>query len=309
MQEAAENNQIILDLRQQLRDALAEVNAVKFSGRLGNSAKKRPQTSTATVEVPPVFDTSLTYQDAQGRKLFDNMKKEDSLRGTRHKDLSSSQGGGGGAGLSRSGKLLVQSLSSSHRSGGGSTENKTDNGSFMRSTLSSSGVAASPPPPPPSFGSTSQWLLTFRAELQRVVDADKVRVLSLHECRESILAAYESKAAADARTAARGTGPSASASSAPAYHADTMEMHVYRGLEKKYGLRSLAVDHAAMLLISVRLYADTDTDVELFYKIFRNDVEEEFRLVQNELKKSIKDLLMVQLMNKYAASYHDYMFH
>ena len=212
------------------------------------------------------------------------MRKEGPQRGG-----AANQGAGGGAALS---------LQTSSRTNSGSTETKLDR------PHTATGVH-----PPSAPLSCSQWLLSFRAGLQKAMDADNVRTMTIQACRESILAAYDSKAAAAARAVARGNNLHGSPSSAPAYHTDTMEMHVYRGLEKKYGLRSLAVDHAAMLLISVRLYADTDTDVELFYKIFRNDVEEEFRLVQNELKKSIKDLLMVQLMNKYAACYHHCMLH
>ena len=282
---------------------MAETNAARFSGRKGNSTKQ-PLPSTTTVDVPPVFDTSITYADARGRRLFDNMKKENSMRGVR---ISSSGAGGKDASLnssgilsdreslSRSGKLLEQSLMNASR---GAAEAKSEKGNFMKATLASSGSHL-PPPPPATFASSSQWLLSFRAELQNVIDADKVRQLSLKECRECITAIYESKAAADARAVARGSGGhSSSMSSSNVYHTDTLEMHVYRSLEKKYGLRSLAVDHAAMLLMSVRLHAENEHDIEMFYKIFRNDVEEEFRLVQNELKKSIRDLMMVHLMNK-----------
>lgn len=288
------------------------MNGVKFSGKHGNSSRQ-PQPSTTSVEVPPVFDTSLTYADARGRRLFDNMKKEDTLRKGSHSHSTPNGGKGakgvhsmssekGSGGLSRSGKLLVQSLAAS-RSGTGAGENKQDgsNGgtanAFMRGTISSSGGTL-PPAPPMAFASSAQWLLSFRAELQVVIDSDKVRNLTLHECRESIAAIYESKAAADSRALNRGSGGHTMTNATTVYHSDTMEMHVYRTLEKKYGLRSLAVDHAAMLLMAVRLYKDTETDIDLFYKIFRNDVEEEFRLVQNELKKSVIDLMTVHLMNK-----------
>lgn len=66
----------------------------------------------------------------------------------------------------------------------------------------------------------------------------------------------------------------------------------------KYGLRSLAVEHSAMLLNAVEKYRQQDFTIQLFDAIFRNLVEEEYRSVLDELKKSVKDLLVVGLMNK-----------
>jgi hypothetical protein len=55
-----------------------------------------------------------------------------------------------------------------------------------------------------------------------------------------------------------------------------MEIHVYRCMEKKYGLRSLAVEHAAMALAGLKRHAPDHIDVEIFYKIFCNEIEEGF---------------------------------
>ena len=57
---------------------------------------------------------------------------------------------------------------------------------------------------------------------------------------------------------------------------ETMEIHVYRSMEKKYGLRSLAVEHAAMFLDGLKRYSYDHIDVEVFYKIFCNEIEEGF---------------------------------
>lgn len=60
---------------------------------------------------------------------------------------------------------------------------------------------------------------------------------------------------------------------------ETMEIHVYRCMEKKYGLRSLAVEHGAMFLAGLKHFAADYIDVEVFYKIFCNEVEEGFMKV------------------------------
>jgi hypothetical protein len=80
---------------------------------------------------------------------------------------------------------------------------------------------------------------------------------------------------------------------------ETMEQHVYRNYEKKYGLRTLAVEHAGTLLKAVEEYAADDNDVCFFQHVFRNEVEEDFRLVQKELVQAIRDLTVVQLMGRF----------
>jgi hypothetical protein len=80
---------------------------------------------------------------------------------------------------------------------------------------------------------------------------------------------------------------------------ETMEQHVFRTYETKYGLRSIAVEHAGALVRSLLVHAAADNEVMVFLKIFRNELEEDFRFIQSELFNSIKDLTMVQLMSRY----------
>jgi hypothetical protein len=55
-----------------------------------------------------------------------------------------------------------------------------------------------------------------------------------------------------------------------------MEIHVYRYMEKKYGLRSLAVEHAAMFLAGLKQHSPDNIDILVFFKIFCNEIEEGF---------------------------------
>lgn len=132
------------------------------------------------------------------------------------------------------------------------------------------------------------WLLSFRMELQRAMDQSaRCRPLSLNECLDMIEKSCESKVPANVRSLSLG---------APF---DTMEQHVYRQLEKKYGLRNLAVEHGAMLVSSIQKFSESDIDVSVFYKIFRNEIEEDYRAVHVELSKSIRDLVTVQIMKRH----------
>lgn len=134
------------------------------------------------------------------------------------------------------------------------------------------------------------WIFLFRADLQRAMDVpNKCRIMTIHETREIVHQMFESKIAANSKAAK--TAP-------PSLLAETMEMFVYRSMEKKYGLRSLAAEHTGALLTSVQRYASQDNGIMVFMKVFSNEVEEEFREVQTELSRSVADLLRVQLMSK-----------
>ena len=63
-------------------------------------------------------------------------------------------------------------------------------------------------------------------------------------------------------------------------------------------LRSLAAEHAGSLIKSMDTHSTTDNTVQVFRKIFRNELEEDFRFIHAELSKTIKDLTMVQMMSR-----------
>ena len=69
----------------------------------------------------------------------------------------------------------------------------------------------------------------------------------------------------------------------PTHPPETMEMHVYKLMEKQYGLRTLAVDNAATLVNSLEILSDEDNDVAVFKCVFGNTIGEDFVAVQTEL--------------------------
>ncbi|CAM9490815.1 unnamed protein product, partial [Ectocarpus fasciculatus] len=120
---------------------------------------------------------------------------------------------------------------------------------------------------------------------------NKCRIMTINEAKDLVSQLFDSKVIANNRSTKKGSAASAVA--------ETMEMHVYKTMEKKYGLRSLAAEHTGALLTSVQKYCQQDNGILVFMKIFSNEVEEEFREVQTELSGSIADLLRVQIMSKY----------
>lgn len=55
-----------------------------------------------------------------------------------------------------------------------------------------------------------------------------------------------------------------------------MEMHIYRSLETRFGLRTLAVESAGTLIISLEKLSEEDNDIAVFSKIFKNEIGEDF---------------------------------
>eukprot|EP01039_Chlorochromonas_danica_P001390 gene1390-1511_t len=142
---------------------------------------------------------------------------------------------------------------------------------------------------PLSLASPVNWLRSFREDIQKAMDMGRCRDISLKECKDTIARLYESKAIANDK-AMQGIGN---------LPMETMEQHTFRMLEKRYGLRDLAVVHAGMLLLALKKYCGEDNEVAVFVEIFRNEIEEDFHLIQQELIKSVRDLTQVQLMGRF----------
>lgn len=173
---------------------------------------------------------------------------------------------------------------STRASGGGSVAGSVSGNSQVQKARTSS--ASGSVPMSNLHFSPDQKIMIFRNDIQKAIDEGRCRDITLKECLELISQMYESKVIANTK-ARQGVGN---------IPMETMEQHIYRVMEKKYGLRSLAVEHAGMLVNAVNRYIFESNDVLTFQKIFRNEVEEDFRLVQQELHKSIRDLLLVQIM-------------
>lgn len=160
------------------------------------------------------------------------------------------------------------------------------------------------PPPSPSATQTSAvatptirqagsdvWVCAFRLDLQRAIDENRCRELSLKACTDFIDKLYESKASAAAKYLQQGP-------LSVGIPVETMEMHMYRILEKKYGLRTIAAEHAGMILQTVDKYCDKDIYINVFQKVFRNEINEDYWLVLRDLKDKIRDMTLVHIMGR-----------
>merc|ERR1719162_2081858 len=86
---------------------------------------------------------------------------------------------------------------------------------------------------------------------------------------------------------------------------ETMEQHMYTYLNQKYGLKSLIIEWASAVMAAVKKFSDEDNDVAVFGRILRNEIDEEFRIVQKQLKDTVAELLRVYLKGKHPLKSED----
>lgn len=76
---------------------------------------------------------------------------------------------------------------------------------------------------------------------------------------------------------------------------ETMEEHMYTFLNQKFGLKNLIIEWATSIVNGIKMYSSEDSDICLFGKILRNEIEEDYRFIFKKLKNSISDLLVVSI--------------
>ena len=80
---------------------------------------------------------------------------------------------------------------------------------------------------------------------------------------------------------------------------ETMEQHMYTYLNQKYGLKNLIIEWATIIINGIKMYSHEDSDISLFGKILRNELEEDSRIVLQRVKTTITDLLTYFLKSKF----------
>jgi hypothetical protein len=80
---------------------------------------------------------------------------------------------------------------------------------------------------------------------------------------------------------------------------ETMEQYMYNYLNQRYGLKNLIIEWAAAIINGIKRYSLEDSDIALFGKILRNECDEDFRFVHNEVKSAMLEILRDKLKQKY----------
>ena len=71
---------------------------------------------------------------------------------------------------------------------------------------------------------------------------------------------------------------------------ETMEQHLYKFLNNKYGLKQLVIEKAMNIIESLEKYSSENSEVCLFTKMMRNDIDESSIDINNELKKNLQKI-------------------
>ena len=73
---------------------------------------------------------------------------------------------------------------------------------------------------------------------------------------------------------------------------ETLEHHIYTFLTRKYGVKHIVIEKAFSIFSSLRKYSNINSDILLFAKIIRNDIDESSRLFSIEIKNNLEKFLI-----------------
>lgn len=169
------------------------------------------------------------------------------------------------------------------RAGGGSL----GGGNGAGNNVTSSFAGGSPRSRSPGRQVQSQLASSAHTPLAKDRSAPQVRSLSRRQLIEVIEEIYDSKSKFDAKCAAAHLPR------------ETMEQHLYSWLNTKYGLKTLILEWASAIIHAVKKFSEEDNDVAVFGAILRNEIDEEFRFVQRQLKDTVLELVRVYLKGKH----------
>ena len=78
---------------------------------------------------------------------------------------------------------------------------------------------------------------------------------------------------------------------------ETLEHHIYTYLTRNYGVKHIVIEKAFSIFTSLRKYSSISSDVLLFAKIIRNDIDESSKDFSKEIKKDLEKLLYNKEIN------------
>ena len=80
---------------------------------------------------------------------------------------------------------------------------------------------------------------------------------------------------------------------------ETLEQHMYTYLNQKYGLKSIIIEWASNIINGIKIFSSEDSEICLFGKILRNEIEEDSRLIYSRLQQSILEYLKYYFKSKH----------
>ena len=80
---------------------------------------------------------------------------------------------------------------------------------------------------------------------------------------------------------------------------ETLEQHMYTYLNQKYGLKTIIIEWASNIINGIKIFSSEDSEICLFGKILRNEIEEDARLIYSRLQQSILEYLKYYIKSKH----------
>ena len=142
--------------------------------------------------------------------------------------------------------------------------------------------------PSPKLPNTEQYVLKKNRSTSNINTATiSPRILTQKQLLQVITEIYTSKSQYDKKC--------------NDYHLpkETLEQHMYTFLNNKYGLNNLTIEWATSIINGIKQYSQTNSEVCLFGKILKNELEEESYQVYLKLKSTIYELLGYYYQTKY----------
>lgn len=84
---------------------------------------------------------------------------------------------------------------------------------------------------------------------------------------------------------------------------ETLEQHMYTYLNQKYGLKKIIIENATSIINGIKQYSLDNSEICLFGKILRNEIDEESIKIMKELKIVISQVLL-QLIKEHNANFN-----
>ena len=79
---------------------------------------------------------------------------------------------------------------------------------------------------------------------------------------------------------------------------ETLEHHIYTFLTRKFGVKHIVIEKAFSIFSSLRKYSNLNSDILLFAKIIRNDIDENSRSFSLEIKKNLEKFVMNKIIDE-----------
>ncbi|CAD8144743.1 unnamed protein product [Paramecium pentaurelia] len=125
------------------------------------------------------------------------------------------------------------------------------------------------------------------SEFHLLVQPQSFRPLTLKQLKDIIQDIYESKSKHDIRQYEN------------KLPLETIEQHIYTYLYCKYGLKNLALEWVACIINAIKKYITEDNDVTVFGLMLKNNIDEDFRILQSQRKLNIEHIIQNILQAKY----------